>query len=327
MSKRAIATGLLAAFCLAFSGPARSQTIDNFGKAFVWSPSVYFSLGTVIYQRNRPTSGAIVAANPGGSPAFVSGGDYNFGRHEGWDATAGFRFFETDAVEARFVELGTTSATFNSITPGGFIGVGFTGPGGTTFTSQYQTSLNSEEVNWRHQLLGHNLFPLLDEVNFLVGVRSMHISDTLTGRLNGTVAAGVYDYRNELLGAQIGLDVSFFRQVSPFQVNAFGKIGRYHLNSSGGLYEYQGAGNTFIGSFTTEQTDSVNAREVGISAGYRPLKNVLIRAGYQALWIDNLGIASANASASLLNPALLRSTVYRENLFFQGVNFGVTISE
>ena len=31
-------------------------------------------------------------------------------------------------------------------------------------------------------------------------------------------------------------------------------------------------------------------------------KNVLIRAGYQAMWISNLGLASNNASASLLMP-------------------------
>jgi hypothetical protein len=326
MSKRTIVAVLLAAFCLAASDPARSQTIDNFGRAFVWSPSVYFSAGAVVYQRNRPANGTIVSSNPGATP-FVTGGNYNFGWHDGWDATAGFRFFETDAVEARFLELGTTAAAFNMTLPGSFIGIGFTGPGGTTYTSQYETKLSSWEVNWRHQLLGHTFFPLLDQINFLAGVRSMQISDTLTGRLNGTVATGMYAYNNHLLGPQIGLDVSFFRQVSPFQVDAFGKIGRYHLDTSGGIFEFQGAGNTFVGSFSTGQTGSVNAREVGISAGYRPLKNVLIRAGYQALWIDNLGIASANASASLLNPSLLQSNVYRENLFFQGVNFGVTISE
>ncbi len=327
MSKHGISAVLLTAFCLATSGTAGAQTIDNFGKAFVWMPSVYLSAGAVVYQRNRPTSGTIVGTNPGGTPAFVSGGDYNFGWHGGWDATAGFRFFQTDAVEVRFLNIASTAATFNSTLPGNFIGVGFTGPGGTAYTSEYDTKLDSWELNWRHQLLSHDFFPLLDQLNFLFGVRSMQISDTLTGHLNGTVATGMYAYNNQLLGLQIGLDVSLFGQSSPFQVDAFGKIGRYHLDTSGGIFEFQGAGNTFIGSFSTGQTDNVNAREVGIAAGYRPLKNVLIRAGYQALWIDNLGIASANAAASLLNPGLLNTNVYRENLFFQGFNFGLTISE
>lgn len=328
MLKRGIAVFLFAASCLATASSARADAaVDYFGKPWVWSPSVYFSAGAVDFKRGRPADGTILGANPGGGvPGFVNASDYNFGWHGGWDATFGFRFFQMDAIEVRFLDIATTSATFNTTTPGGFIGIGFTGPTGTTFASQYDTKLTSWEVNWRHRVFGDGI-PVLDQLHVLAGVRSMHIGDTLTGSLNGTVATAVYAYTNDLIGLQIGADVGLLPKSWPVQVNAFGKIGRYHLNTSGGIFEFQGAGNTFIGSFNTQQTDRVTAREVGISVGWRPYQNILLRAGYQALWVDNLGLASANASASLLNPSLLNSNVYRENLFFQGINFGVTISE
>ncbi|HEX5210340.1 MAG TPA: hypothetical protein VFW22_01215 [Pseudolabrys sp.] len=329
MSKRGIAVVLLAASCLATAGSARAepaQTVDYFGKPWVWSPSVYFSAGAVDFKRGNPTSGAIVASNPGTATAFLSGTDYNFGWHGGWDATFGFRFFQADAVEVRFLDIATTSATFDMRTPGAFIGIGFTGPTNTLFQTQYNTKLTSWEVNWRHQVFGDGI-PVLDQLHVLAGVRSIHVSDVLSGQINGTVASAIYNYDNQLLGLQIGADVGLLPKTWPVQVNAFGKIGRYHLDTSGGIFEYQGANNTFIGSFSTQQTDRVTAREVGISAGWRPWQNVLLRAGYQALWIDNIGLASANAAQSLTNPALLNSNVFRENLFFQGINFGLTISQ
>lgn len=327
MSRRGLAAVLFVALCLATPGSVRAETTtDYFGKPWVWAPSVYFSAGAVAFQRNVPSGGTIVGSNPGGTTPFVSGSDYKFGWHGGFDATFGFRITQTESIEARFLDIATTSATFNTTTPGAFIGIGFTGPTGTTFASQYDTNLTSWEVNWRHQMFGDGI-PVLDHLHVLAGVRSIHVSDALSGHYNGTVASALYAYENQLLGLQIGADAGLLPKSWPVQVNAFGKIGRYHLDTSGGISEFQGAGNTFIGGFSTQQSDRVTAREVGISAGFRPLPNVLLRAGYQALWVDNLGLASANASASLLNPGLLNSNVYRENLFFQGINFGLTVSE
>jgi hypothetical protein len=125
-------------------------------------------------------------------------------------------------------------------------------------------------------------------------------------------------------GAQIGLDLAVFPLTSPFQINVFGKIGRYSLETTGGIAEFSGP--NFIGGFGTTANSHVNASEAGISAGYRPSSNVLIRAGYQALWIQNLGLASNNASLSLLNPSLLNTNVARGNLLFHGANFGMDIS-
>src|SRR5215831_7139152 len=138
MSKRGIAVFLFAASSLAMAGAARAEaTVDYFGKAWVWSPSVYFSAGAVDFKRGRPANGTIIGANPGGGvPGFVNASDYNFGWHGGLDATFGFRFFQMDSVEVRFLDIATTTATLDTRSPGGFIGIGFTGPTNTAFATQ-----------------------------------------------------------------------------------------------------------------------------------------------------------------------------------------------
>ena len=210
------------------------------------------------------------------------------------------------------------SEVLNSmVTPGGFIGAGFTGPGGTRFDSSYTTKFDNWEANWRYQLF--------DQLSVLAGFRAINLKDTATFILNSNVATGQYSYYNRLRGAQIGADWAVFPLTSPFQINVFGKIGRFELNTAGGISEFQGP--NFIGAFGATATSHVNVGEAGISAGYRPSPNVLIRGGYQALWIRDVGLASNGASFSLLNPSLLNSVDgARGNLLFHGANFGVTIS-
>lgn len=313
--KKKLICGMAAAAAI-YCAPAHAQaTLDDFGKFYRDAPSGYVSVGAVIMQRSRPNGGATVAANPDTTTAFQTAKDFDFNRGTGVDATVGVRFWRTEAIEARLLSF-AMDASSNFVTPGGFIGAGFTGPGGTVFASQYETKMQSWEVNWRHQLL--------DQLNVLAGVRSISVRDALTYTLNTTVAGSQYNYNNRLLGVQIGADWAILPLTSPFQINVFGKIGRYSLRTDGGIDEFQGINP--IGSFQDREKDHVYAGEAGVSVGYRLSNNVLIRAGYQALWLNNLGLASNNASASLTNPSLLRTNVYRGDLLLQGVNFGMTIS-
>lgn len=315
MSKSGFTTVLLTAFFLSASGAARAQSIDNFGKFFIDGGGIYGSAGLVIMHRSTPGGGAIIASNPGGAP-FLSANAYQFDWSRGFDGTIGVRFLHTEAIEARILTF-HTSTGLNFTSPGSFIGVGFTGPTNTAFASNYDTKLSSWEVNWRHRVF--------DQLSVLAGVRSFTLKDDLFTTINTTVAAGDYSYDNKLFGAQIGADVALLPLASPLQVNVFGKIGRYTLTSSGGITEFQPVGNA-IGGFGTSISDKVYVSEAGVSAGYRVTNNILIRGAYQALWFNNLGLASENASASLFNPSLLNGTVYRGNVSFQGFNFGATIT-
>ncbi len=315
-TKLGITGVFLTGFLLAMLGSARSQTIDNSGKFFVDSPYVYVSAGGVIFRRSNPSAGTTVAANPGLTPSFLGGSDYKFGRGIGFDGAIGVRFLGREAIEARVLNFGTTSAGANIVTPGNFIGAGFTGPGSTSFMSQYQTTLSSWEVNWRHQLF--------DQLTLIAGVRSIKVHDSLSYFINTTVASSVYNYDNILRGGQIGADLALLPSSYPFQINVVGKIGKYELHSGGGITE--AAGGTPVGFFGTNISDQVYASEVGVSAGYRLSNHILVRGGYQWLRIDSLGLASNNAAASLTNPGLLNTNVYRDKLTFQGVNFGAVVS-
>jgi hypothetical protein len=319
MSMRCVTALILTSLFLATSGAARAQAIDDFGRFLFNSAALYGSVGIDDFRRSTPGGGTIVGNNPFTHTSYVTGSNYKFGWDTGAEGTLGLRFMQSEAIEARFMKF-DSEATYNLRTPGAFIGVGFTGPGNTAYASTYDTNLTSWEVNWRHQL------SMFDRLTLIAGVRSINVHDELDATLNGTVAAGDYPYDNKLFGPQIGADLALLPQSSPLQLNVVGKTGRFSLHSAGGIYEYQGANHVLIGTFNTSVSDWVSASEAGISLGYRPSANVSIRASYQVLWIDNIGLASNNASSSLTNPALLNSNVYRGNVIFQGINFGMMIS-
>jgi len=314
MKQRGVAAFVAAAFYVAGSGAASSQALTDFNKMYQDTPSIYASVGVLTMQRSRPSGGTTVAGNPGGTPAFRTARDFDFGWNTGIDATVGFRFWRTEALEVRFMNFETrTSDSF--VTPGNFIGAGFTGPGGTSFRGDAETSMQSWEINWRHQMS--------DQFTVLAGVRHINLNDMMFYKLNGNVATGKYNYQNQLFGAQIGAEWAIMPVANPFQVNMYGKFGLYNVRTEGGIFEFQG--NNPIGSFTASERDHVYGAEGGVTLGYRLSSTVMLRAGYQVMWLNDLGLAGNAASVSLLNPSLLRD-VHRTDIVLQGFNFGMAIA-
>lgn len=314
-SKWGIATAIATGIFLAAGSSGYAQALNDFNKFYQDAPVLFASVSGLSTDRSRPGGGATVQANPAGTP-FTSGRDFNFGWSNNIDATVGIRFWRTEAVEIRYMNFDSdASHTFR--TPGNFIGAGFTGPGNALFQGQAQTRMESWEVNWRHQLF--------DQLTVLAGYRQIHVGDNLHYAINSTVAFGEYDYVNKLRGFQIGADWAILPITSPIQINLIGKIGRYSLDTSGGISEFSGAGHTFIGGFFGSGSDHVYGSEAGVVVGYRLSNTVMIRAGYQALWLNDLGLASNNASNSILNPSLLTTNVYRGNLLLQSVSVGLAI--
>lgn len=286
-------------------------------KATKSGPAGYLSVGALALQRSTPGGGAIVAANPAGTP-FHSAGDFDFGWSPGIDAAAGFNIFGNESLEARFM-YSAMDSSFGFVSPGGFIGYGFTGPGGTTFAADYDTKLTSFELNLRHHFT--------DQFSVLAGVRHIKIEEDLFGHLNTTVAHGLYSYDNNLLGGQVGAQWSVFDPSKPFQLDLSGKVGAFSMKSDGGIYEYQGPARTFIGSFVNPGVrETTYAAEVGVNAGYNVTSNINVTAGYQLLWVSDVAQSGAAASASILNPSLLRTNVYRDDILFHGFNVGLNIA-
>lgn len=275
-------------------------------------PVWYASAGMVILSRSNPAPGSFVRANPAGIPQFSGGDNFNFGWDLGVDATLSRRICNGDIVEARYFGL-DSEATHQVVTTGNFIGAGFTGPGGTLVDGRYLSMLDSTEINvrraWRERL------------TLLAGFRSVELKEELTYRLNNTVARGVYGYNNHMYGAQLGADFSLMQPHDFFQLNVVGKAGIFGNFTDGGIREFQGA--NFIGEFVSRDKQSAFVGEVGISCAYQLTQRVAIRGGYQMLWLGNVALSSNNASFSIINPSLLRTSIQTGDLFYHGATAGI----
>jgi hypothetical protein len=303
-----------AVFLVAGANGVAAQTVkDRIDQSF---GSGYVKAEAVIMKRSDPNSGTIVASNPGQATTFISGDDFDFDFEPGFDGAIGLYIAPNNAIELRTLQFGS-SADFSTVTAGAFIGAGFTGPSGTLFDADYDTDLESWEASWRYQVNDH--------LTLLAGPRAIKLDDAADFRLNGGGARGLYEYRNELLGAQIGAEISLLPQTSKFSIDLSGKIGAYKIHSEGGINEYSAS--TLVVSYESEVDDETFAGELGLELGYRPAQNILVRAGYRALFVSDAALASDNASHSLLDPSLLlrEDEIQKDDIFFHGATFGVSI--
>lgn len=269
--------------------------------------------GAVILHRDRATAGAIVAANPGTTTAFSSGTDFNFGWNAGPDIAIDRRIGDDNFLDLRyFNSYGTANVAF--VTPGAFIGAGFTGPGGTTFAGSDLTKLNSTEINWKHQAW--------DQLALLAGFRAIELKDDLSYTINHTVASSQYDYNNHLYGGQFGADWSLTRRDNPLQINIVGKAGVFGNSDDGGLTSFQPVG-TPIRVVTGQGTTTSFVGNLDCTASYALTSHISIRGGYELLWLTNLALAPDAASRSLTNPFVLSTVSDSDHLFYQGANVAV----
>ena len=186
-------------------GVARAADLRAGEPVISTTPNWYISVAASALQRSTPSDGTIVAANPAGTP-FMTGDVFDFGWSPGIDAAIGIGLFGNEAIEARAM-YSKMDSDYSFVSPGNFIGVGFTGPGGTVFNSEYETTLMSWEVNWRHHFN--------DRLSVLAGFRSLGVEDTMKTVLNANVVAGLYEADNDMLGAQVGAQFSLFEPVHP----------------------------------------------------------------------------------------------------------------
>jgi hypothetical protein len=283
------------------------------GDACGCGPKWYASAGVILLKRDRPVPGTVVAANPAGT-AFSSASDFSFDWEIGPDVALARRFSGGTILEGRYFGVDSTD-TNDFVTPGNFIGAGFTGPGGTTFTGKYLSMLDSTEINLRRAVS--------DRLTLLGGFRWIELKDEMFYKLNGNVATGDYEFNNRLYGGQLGLSFTPMRPAGRWIANIETKAGVYGNVADGGIFEYQG--NNFIGSFVDSDTTTSFVGEIGFILGYRLTQNVVLRSGYQLLWLDNVALAGDAASRSLLNPSLLRDIDYND-LFYQGATTGIDVA-
>lgn len=290
---------------LALMTSAGAQTLD--------SVSGYFEFGPTIMQRSQSQAVGIVEEYFVGTP-YLNGDDLEFGWDLGLEGKLGISFVPDSTLEMRFLSIGSeASAAF--LTPGNYSAGGFAGSIGTAIGAEYETDLQSLEVNWHQQVF--------DRVTLLAGVRAMNLTDALSLDIDGFAQAN-YSYNNRYLGAQIGAEFAVLDPSSPFQLDLSGKVGLFSLNSEGGIE--RSIGGVPFESHANAFEETTYAAELGVSAGYQLTDQIQIGAGYQILWIDAAALAGENAASSAVDPSVIGSTTERGSLFYQGVKLDLKVA-
>ena len=274
-------------------------------------PRWYATIGTVVLQREDPSVGTISAANPALTPFFTAQA-FDFDFEAGAEVALARRFNNGTILEGRYFGVDNT-ATQAIVTPGNFIGPGFTGPGGTAISGRYLTMLDSTEFNARKQVT--------DRLTLLSGFRWIELRDEAHFRIGPTARAN-YDYDNKLYGGQFGGNLLLSRQGSRLLANIESKAGVFGNTVHGGIIEYAPGP---IGGFLGNDTTTSFVGEINLTGGYRLSDHVVLRTGYQLLWIENVALASDAASRSLTNPSLLLTVSDDAGLFYHGATGGIDI--
>lgn len=288
---------------------------DGIGSHALRCPSKWdVYVGAVLMTRDRSDAGVIIGANPSNTVSFSRGSDFDFNTQSGIDVLARRRFANGDQLEGRYFGLDGNPATQSFITPGSFIGAGFTGPAGTRVVGTYEGQLLSAEINWRRRTW--------ERLTILAGFRYVGFDDTLDYSLNTTVAGGNYDYENDLFGGQIGGDWSLLDASRPIQLNVIGKAGVYG-NAINGNFTTEAPIGSQIQSFGRDESSPAFVGDLQLVGSYSITRHIAFRGGYQVLWLDNVALASDNASTSQLNPSLLNTRIDDNgHVFFQGALLG-----
>lgn len=274
-------------------------------------PKWYATIGAVILERETPSAGTIIAANPALTP-FSSAQDYNFDWEGGPEVALARRFENGYIVEGRYFGV-DHSANVAIVTPGSFIGAGFTGPGGTSIAGRYLTTLDNAEINVRKQVG--------DRLTLLTGFRWLELQDEVDYTINAGVARGNYNYDNRLYGGQVGANFAVIEPGRRLMANIESKAGIFGNEVDGGIREFSGVNP--IGSFLGSDTTTSFVGEINLTTGYRLSNHIAVRGGYQLLWIENVALASDAASRSLTNPSLLTTVSDDAGLFYHGATCGI----
>jgi len=200
-----------------------------------------------------------------------------------------------------------------------------------SIVARMSSDINNIELNLRQRLNS-------GRTRLTTGIRYLRFDDDLVIRADGIgfSAASEFDQsvvmaRNELLGAQLGLDHTFGEE--RFTVQLFGSAGIYHNWNEQSVREVN-SGN-FGGVFANvegEDTRATGIFELGLSASYRPRKNVSVIGGYQLMSLHGIALApkqldfvSANSNTATPVTNLSAGTRDSSDLLFQGLHVGLRI--
>jgi hypothetical protein len=299
----------------------------------VWSHWTV-NLDAVFWRRSTPDDLQLAVSNPGIAPDASSlTFDHEAGPRlalirrgiSGWDLEVNYV-----GIEGFQSELNLPNAVDPRV-PGDDPGGRFTSDviGGLPITGmlvRYESRLHSEELNLRHALN--------DTWTALIGVRCVQVHENLHMNVDSTLDPFYsIESENRLFGLQVGGEGKLF-YTERFLLWTTLKAGLFENNSEQTTTDLSGTLSSSLPPFrlnaNTNQASFVG--ELGVMGTYRLTETILLRAGYNILWIDDLSLAAdqltANEFQQLPPPpdTALRSVRADGSLYYHGAVVGVELT-
>jgi hypothetical protein len=212
-------------------------------------------------------------------------------------------------------------------------------PGGFTQTNQapqlakqamvwdYATKLYNAELNVRWN-------PCC-RVTMLAGFRWINLGENLMGTLNPTTFPSEQSYwyfwntttTNNLYGFQIGADGKLFER-GRFSIDVLGKAGIFDNNAEQTTEVSVIAKQMRSGSTSTNHAAFVG--ETGLQCKYQVGRSLLLRAGYEAIWLQGVALAPGQVQETYVTVSPIGVQALGVNcnsgVFYHGATAGLEYS-
>lgn len=270
--------------------------------------------GAAIMKRQRPNGGVLAVSDPGNLP-LTNADDFAFEWTGGPDVSLIRSTANGNAWELRYFGILNASANRDYGDPGDFDINPFGFNTADSLTANYDSTLNSTELNWRH--------PLAQRVTWLAGFRWIELNDHLTyavGFPSSNVIDLNYNMHNHLYGAQTGADVDLWNRGGPLTVSGVVKAGVYGNSADSDIYSINSDGDVLTdGDASSSHVAFVG--DLSFVATSQVTKHFALRGGYQLVWLD--GVALASNIALLGKQETSNDVIDRDgSLFYNGAIVG-----
>ncbi|MBN2580397.1 MAG: hypothetical protein JXB10_15545 [Pirellulales bacterium] len=192
-------------------------------------------------------------------------------------------------------------------------GYTYTAANGAGIRFEYPSQIYSAELNGR--------IYLYDRLSLLAGFRWVNLHENLVGTgIVGGMGTEFLDINvdNHLYGGQIGMDVSLLDFDGPFRIDGVLKAGVF------GNYTDQAA---IVGgrNYGDKRDHTAFLGEINLVAVYEITPNILLRGGYQVLWLEGVALAGDQPATLDLNSNDFQPDT-RGSLFYHGAFAGLEIN-
>jgi hypothetical protein len=305
--------------CARWTASADFITLDRIG-------SVHYTLVSMVPHSNFPGPGAEMLNASDLEPGFAGGPRFGLVHHGDDGQDLEVSYFQIDGW-SDFRGVGDPqSGTLQMIAPGGF--VQNPNDAGQGMYWLYSSQLYTTEVNMR--------WNRWDRVTVLAGFRWFDLTEDLQGILlpPHTDSTGSFwdsHTKNNLYGLQVGADVKLLER-DRFSIDGVVKTGVFDNHAE----ETTFARMQRVQYGESDSTDHLAfVGEIGLQCKYQVTRRLLVRAGYEAMWLEGVALAPGQIAETSCHYVLLDwvntyvtplGVNCNSGVFYHGANVGLEYS-